>query len=325
MTQRHRAAWAKLWESDIIIEGDRRSQVAVRSALYHLYAFARANTGYSMSPMGLSGLGYNGHVFWDTELWMYPPLLLLQPEIAQSLLDYRWDRLETAQQNAQSHGYQGAMFPWESDGEGQEATPVWAITGPFEHHITGDVAVAYWNYYRVTGDKQWLREKGYPMLKEVADFWISRVETDEQDVSHIYNVVAADEYAENVDDNAFTNGVAIASLQYAAAAAKELGLVPDPAWEKISQQIPILKLPSGVTAEHATYKDTIIKQADVNLLAFPLGLIEDPDQVEKDLQFYEPRIDKGGPAMGYATLSVLYHRLGQTEKAYELFQRSYQP
>ena len=83
----HLKAWNTLWESDIEITGDVRSQRAVRSALYHLYSFARKGTAYSLSPMGLSGLGYNGHVFWDTELWMYPPLLLLQPEIAKSLLE----------------------------------------------------------------------------------------------------------------------------------------------------------------------------------------------------------------------------------------------
>ena len=93
--------------------------------------------------MGLSGLGYNGHVFWDTELWMYPPLLMLQPEIARSLLEYRYERLEAAKQNAFSHGYKGALFPWESADDGAEETPVWAITGPFEHHIAGDIAWAH--------------------------------------------------------------------------------------------------------------------------------------------------------------------------------------
>ena len=92
----HQKAWQKLWESDIVIEGDLRSQRGVRSALYHLYSFARKGTAYSLSPMGLSGLGYNGHVFWDTELWMYPPLLVLQPEIARSLLEYRFERLAAA-------------------------------------------------------------------------------------------------------------------------------------------------------------------------------------------------------------------------------------
>ena len=110
----HQNAWKELWKSDIEIQGDLRSQRAVRSAMYHLYSFARKGTAYSLSPMGLSGLGYNGHVFWDTELWMYPPLLVLQPEIARSLLEYRFQRLGAAKENAFSHGYDGAMFPWES-------------------------------------------------------------------------------------------------------------------------------------------------------------------------------------------------------------------
>ena len=107
---------------------------------------------------------------------MYPPLLALKPEMAKSLLEYRFQRLEAAKQNAFSHGYKGAMFPWESASEGQEVTPVWALTGPFQQHISGCVGWAFWKYYQVTKDKQWLRDRGYPLLKEVADFWSSRVE-----------------------------------------------------------------------------------------------------------------------------------------------------
>jgi protein-glucosylgalactosylhydroxylysine glucosidase len=156
LISRHEAAWAKLWESDILVEGDLESQRDIRSAIYHLYSFARENTALSLSPMGLSGLGYNGHVFWDTELWMYPTLLLLQPDIARSLLDYRFERMEEARKNAFSHGYPGVMFPWESSADGSEDTPVWALTGPFQHHITGCVGWAYWQYYLVTKDKDWL-------------------------------------------------------------------------------------------------------------------------------------------------------------------------
>ena len=176
LLQHHEEAWQKLWQSDIIIGGDLQAQKDIRFALYHLYSFVREGTGYSLSPMGLSGLGYNGHVFWDTELWMYPPLLVLQPAIAKSILEYRFKRLDAARKNAFSHGYQGAMFPWESSDEGTEDTPVWALTGPFQHHITGCVGWAFWKYYQVTKDKQWLRDRGYPVLKEVADFWSSRVE-----------------------------------------------------------------------------------------------------------------------------------------------------
>jgi trehalose/maltose hydrolase-like predicted phosphorylase len=325
LRKRHLEAWNKLWECDILIEGDLEAQKAVHSALYHLYSFAREGTAYSLSPMGLSGLGYNGHVFWDTELWMYPPLLLLQPSIAQSLLEYRFQRMEAARQNAFSHGYHGTMFPWESDEVGQEATPIWAITGPFQHHITGCIGHAFWKYYQVTQDKNWLRQRGYPLLKEVADFWTSRAEKGSDGKYHILNVVCADEYAENVDDNAFTNGMAKEVLGYAALAARELGITPDPRWTEVGTGIVILKMDDGITKEHATYKGEVIKQADVNLLAYPLKIVTDPVQVKKDLDYYESKMDPRGPAMGSAILSILHQRLGNPEKAYELFVKTYQP
>jgi protein-glucosylgalactosylhydroxylysine glucosidase len=323
LLSRHKSAWAELWKSNVTIEGDVNVTRDIRFALYHLYSFAREGTAYSLSPMGLSGLGYNGHVFWDTELWMYPPLLMMQPEIAKSLLEYRFERLEAAKQNAFAHGYQGAMFPWESADDGSEDTPVWALTGPFEHHITGCIAWAFWKYYEVTHDKVWLEERGYPMLKEIADYWTSRVERNSVGHYDINNVVAADEWAENVDNNAFTNAVAILSLRYAAEAANILGKIADPDWLHVAVNIPILKDKNGVTLEHATYKGEVIKQADVNLLAYPLHLITDKDQIKKDLDYYEPRMSPEGPAMGAAILSVLYNRLGDAQKAADVFASSY--
>jgi len=325
LLERHNAEWEKLWRSDIVIEGDVEAQKAVRFALYHLYSFSREGTAYSLSPMGLSGLGYNGHVFWDTELWMFPPILVLQPDIARSLLEYRYQRLAAARQNAFSHGYKGAMFPWESSDEGSEDTPVWALTGPFQHHISGCVGWAAWKYYQVTKDKIWLRERGYPILKEVADFWCSRVERKGAGRFEINNVIGANEWQENIDNNAFTNGIAITSLRYATQAAKELGIEANPDWDNVSRNIPILKFPDGVTRENATYDGVEIKQADVNLLAFPLELITDRTQVEKDLNYYQPRMSAQGPAMGHAVLATLHSRLGNPEVAYEIFIRSYKP
>jgi len=323
LLQLHEAAWEKLWKSDIVIEGDLQAQKDVRFALYHLYSFAREGTSYSLSPMGLSGLGYNGHVFWDTELWMYPPLLMLQPDIARSLLEYRFQRLDAAKKNAFSHGYKGAMFPWESSAEGTEDTPVWALTGPFQHHITGCVGWAFWKYYQVTHDKQWLRDRGYPMLKEVADFWASRVERKGPGRYEINNVIGANEWQENIDNNAFTNGMAITVLRYATQAAKELGVAPDADWEHVAGNIPILKFQDGTTKENTTYDGVDIKQADVNLLAYPLEIVSDRSQVERDLKYYEPRMSANGPAMGNSVLSTLYSKLGDPEKAYELFVKSY--
>lgn len=322
----HNKAWDELWKSDIIIEGDNASQLAVRSALYHLYSFVREGTAYSPSPMGLSGLGYNGHVFWDTELWMFPAILMLNQEMAKSMMEYRFRRLEQAKHNAFAHGFKGAMYPWESAESGNEETPVWALSGPFEHHITADVAFAAWNYYAVTQDKEWLREKGFPILKETADFWASRVERNGAGKYDIKNVVAADEWAENVDNNAFTNAAARANLKYATEAAKILGLTPNSDWMHVYQNIPILKMEDGVTREHATYKGEGIKQADVNLLAYPLKEITDPKQVRKDLEYYETRVpNEGTPAMTQAIFALLYARLGEGEKAFHFFQDAHIP
>lgn len=321
----HVRAWDKLWESDIQIEGDLNSQKAVRSALYHLYSFARKGTAYSLSPMGLSGLGYNGHVFWDTELWMYPPILVLQPEMAKSLLEYRFERLEAAKQNAFAHGYDGAMFPWESAEDGSEDTPVWALTGPFQQHITATVGWAFWKYYQVTKDKEWLATRGYPVLKEVAKFWSSRVERNGEGRYEINNVIGANEWEENIDNNAFTNGMVKTVMEYAALAAEELGHTPDPDWRHVAANIPILKFPDGTTRENATYDGVEIKQGDVNLLAYPLKVVTKEEEIRKDLKYYEPRLSPTGPAMGGAILSVLYARLGDQQKALEMFTKSYQP
>jgi trehalose/maltose hydrolase-like predicted phosphorylase len=322
----HNKAWDKLWESDIIVEGDDQSQQDIHSMIYHLYSFVREGTDMSPSPMGLSGLGYNGHVFWDTELWMYPSILVLHPEMAKSLVEYRYNRLTAAKRNAFNHGYKGAMFPWESAGSGVEETPVWALSGPFEHHITACVGIAAWNYYCVTQDKEWLKEKGWPVIKEVADFWASRVERNGPGKYDIKNVVAADEWAENVDNNAWTNASAKAVLQNATTAAKLLGITADPDWINVANNIPILKMDNGVTREHASYNGEGIKQADVNLLAYPLKEVADPKQIRKDLEYYESRVpNEGTPAMTQAIFTLLYARLGDGDKAYQFFKDAYVP
>jgi trehalose/maltose hydrolase-like predicted phosphorylase len=311
LLQFHKKAWDELWESDIIIEGD-------------LYSFSREGASYSPSPMGLSGLGYNGHVFWDTELWMYPAVLIMHPEIAKGMIEYRYERLDAAKKNAFGKGFKGAMFPWESAGTGVEETPVWALSGPFEHHITACVAIAAWNYYCVTQDKTWLRERGWPILSATADFWASRVERNGPGKYDINNVVAADEWAENVNNNAFTNAAAKANLKYATDAAKILGLTADPDWMNVATNIPILKFEDGVTKEHESYRGEKIKQADVNLLSYPLHEITNSSDIKKDLEYYEPRIG-AGPAMTHAIFTILYSRLGDGDKALKSFQNGYRP
>ncbi len=326
LLQFHQKGWDELWKSDIQINGDAQAQQDVHSMLYHLYSFVREGTDLSPSPMGLSGLGYNGHVFWDTELWMFPAVLVMQPGLAKSMIEYRYQRLEAAKKNAFANGFKGAMFPWESAETGVEETPVWALSGPFEHHITADVAIAAWNYYAVTQDKEWLREKGWPILSATADFWASRVERNGPGKYEIKNVVAADEWAENVDNNAFTNAAAKANLQYATDAAKILGVSANADWMNVATNIPILKMPDGVTQEHATYKGEGIKQADVNLLAYPLKEVTGAAAIKADLDYYSTRVPtEGTPAMTQGVFALLYARIGDAKKAAYWFNDAYLP
>lgn len=326
LMQAHYRLWDELWQSDIRIEGDDDAQRIVRFALFNLYSSCRGGSRLSIPPMGLSLQGYNGHIFWDTELWMYPPMLLLNQDIARSMLDYRFDRLPAARKKALAYGYRGAMFPWESDDSGEEATPTHALTGPFEHHITADIGIACWNYYCITRDVRWLQREGYPLLKEIADFWTSRVTRNQDGSYSIHNVTGADEYANGVTDNAFTNGAASLALKYACQAAEICGEKVPEIWQEIGENIRILQFENGVTREHSTYKGEMIKQADANLLAYPLGLITDEYRQRQDLEYYAERIDqKDGPAMSYSVYCVQYARMGEADKAYEMFRRCYEP
>lgn len=326
LMQAHYRLWDELWQSDIRIEGDDNAQRIVRFALFNLYSSCRGGSRLSIPPMGLSLQGYNGHIFWDTELWMYPPMLLLNQDIARSMLDYRFDRLPAARKKALAYGYRGAMFPWESDDSGEEATPTHALTGPFEHHITADIGIACWNYYCVTRDMRWLQREGYPLLKEIADFWASRVTRNQDGSYSIHNVTGADEYANGVTDNAFTNGAASLALKYACQAAEICGEKVPEIWWEIGENIRILQFENGVTREHSTYKGEMIKQADANLLAYPLGVITDEYRQRQDLEYYAERIDqKDGPAMSYSVYCVQYARMGEADKAYEMFRRCYEP
>ena len=326
LIRKHRQAWDKLWEGDIIIEGDLQAQKEVRSMLYHLYSFNRENSSSSPSPMGLSGLGYNGHVFWDTEMFMMPPLILLQPEMAKSMLEYRFERLDEAKRNASAYGFQGAMFPWESASTGAEDCPVTSLSGTFQHHVTADVAIGAWRFYLCTQDKDWLLEKGWPILKATAEFWASRCERKDDGFWHIDNVMCADEWALNVDDNAYTNAAAKLNLKYACEAGRVLGFKTPAIWQAISDGLFFDVMENGVTSEHVGYNGADIKQADVNLLAFPLGTITDKGQMMRDLDYYSLKVpQKKTPAMTQSMFSVICSRCGDASQAWKWFVDSYRP
>lgn len=217
----HEAAWAAYWnDSGIEIEGDEVAQRALRFCTYHvLIAAPRNSERASIGAKTLSGPGYKGHVFWDTELFMVPLLTLTQPKLARNLLMYRYHNLQGARNKAKANNYEGAMFPWESTDTGEETTPSWSHplpdgtririwTGDSEQHISTDVAYAVLQYWQWTGDEEFFLNQGAEIVLDTAVFWGSRIEYNkDEDRYEISQQIGPDEYHENVNNSAFTNSM----------------------------------------------------------------------------------------------------------------------
>ncbi len=233
------AAWHALWNSDILVEGNPDLQRTIHSMLFYLLASARERLDVSTPPMGLSSAGYCGHIFWDADTFMFPPLVILHPELARPMVAFRSRTREAARRNAQRNRYKGAMFPWEAGPDGAETTPRFAFqNASSENHVNGDVALAAWEYWLATGDRNWLQQDAWPLLRDTADFWTSRVTYNaERHRYEISNVVAVKESDIGVSNDAYTNAVAKKNLELAIAAAGELKLEVHPRWREIAAQM----------------------------------------------------------------------------------------
>jgi len=230
LRRRSDACWEKIWSaSNIVIEGDDRADRAVRFNLFQLLIAAPwHDSRISIPARTLSGLGYRGHIFWDTDIFIVPFFTWTQPQVARNLLLYRYHTLDGARQKARAWGYPGAAYAWESAATGEETTPAWGLgpdgqpvriwTGDIELHITADVAYAIWTYWHVTGDDAFMRNYGVEILLEAARFWAGRLEDREEvDRYELNRVIGPDEYHEHVNNNAFTNAMVRWHLGTAAA------------------------------------------------------------------------------------------------------------
>ena len=326
------AAWAALWNGRIDVLGNRTVATDVNASEFYLWSNTRAGLDWSISPAGLSSNGYDGHVFWDAETWMYPSLLAQHPDLAAGMNAYRLTRLPEAEQHAVATGSAGARFPWESALDGTEQIPPPVSTnseGIFEQHITADVALAQWQYYLVTGDKAWLASQGWPVISGAATFWASRAAKGADGRYHINGVTDPDEENPNVNDAAFTNVGAKTTLQDAIAAAQALGQTPPAAWSQIAAG---LVVPTGVKdrarihPEFAGYGGQLVKQADVTLLQYPWRYPMPASVAQNDINYYVPRTDPMGPSMSDAVNEIDSVALGTPGcSAYVYTQRSYEP
>lgn len=221
LLKEHIKIWEGLWKkTDILIEGAENLQRYLRFNIYHMLICAHYDAGFSsIGARTLSGEGYRGHIFWDAEVLLMPFYLLNLPQVAKNILVYRYKRLDKARELAQSEGFKGARFPWESADTGEEQTPKWSknIDGTVikidthrqELHITADIAYAVYKYYLATCDEEFMENYGYEMLFETARFWASRGEYNKRKNRYEFNhVIGPDEFHTDVNNNAYTNMLA---------------------------------------------------------------------------------------------------------------------
>jgi trehalose/maltose hydrolase-like predicted phosphorylase len=228
----HRCTWAQAWaDAEVVIEGGHddvaQDQLTARFAVFHLLASAAGYGEAAVGARGLTGHAYAGHVFWDADVFVLPALAAIRPPSARAMLEYRIRRLPAARDLARAHGLAGARFPWESAGDGRDATPsqvrglhgemIPIATGAQEEHIVADVAWAAERYVAWTGDTTFLAGAGRDLLVDTARYWASRIRRDSAGRGHIDQLMGPDEYHQLVNDNAYTNVMARWNLRQGAA------------------------------------------------------------------------------------------------------------
>jgi trehalose/maltose hydrolase-like predicted phosphorylase len=222
----HRRSWRRFWSvADIPFSGNAGLSESQRFNAYHLRSAAPQCSYTSIPARTLTGRGYEGHIFWDAEVFMLPFFALQSPQFARRILEYRYLTLDGARRRAAAMGCRGACFAWESTVDGDDVTPAKILlrssgteipiyTGSQQIHVTADVAYGIWMYWYCTSDLGFMLEQGVEMLFETARFWSSRT-TLEDGRYHIDGVVGPDEYHHGVRDNAYTNWMARFNLEKA--------------------------------------------------------------------------------------------------------------
>jgi len=279
-------SWAELWrKADIKIKGDRLSQRLIRMHIYHLLVSASPHNqklDASITARGLHGEAYRGHIFWD-ELFILPFYNIHFPETAREILMYRYRRLDKAREYAKEHGYNGAMFPWQSGSDGSEETQIVHLNplsgewgddhSSLQRHVSLAVAYNVWQYVNTSGDVDFMKKYGAEVIFEVARFWASKSELDQKTKKYsIKKVMGPDEFHESypdakeggINDNAYTN-LMVAWL---------FGKVPDILEMIWDEDIEVLKKIS-ITEDEINHWNEI--QQNLNLLINSEGIISQYD------------------------------------------------
>lgn len=316
------------WKSaDVVIQNDDQLQEGIRFNLFQLLQSAGRDKHSNISAKGLSGEGYEGHYFWDTEIYMFPVFLMTQPDIARQLLLYRYSTLEQARDRAKEMGHrQGALFPWRTI-SGTECSSFFP-SGTAQYHISADIAYSYIQYYLAEQDRDFLMSYGAEVLIETARLWA--------DIGHYYNgafhideVTGPDEYTCCVNNNYYTNVMAKHNLKWAAKSCSILKSYDAQGFKSLCDRL-------GVTEDEIM---AWAKAADAMLLPYDeaLGINPQDDTFLRKAvwDFDNTPEDKYPLLLNYHPLTiyryqvckqadtVLAHFLLEDEQSLETIQRSY--
>lgn len=347
LQREHAAVWRDYWKDcEIRIVGDPLVQTMAHFWVFQLLQAASKNNvslglSASIPAKTMSGPGYNGHIFWDTEIYMLPFFSQQYPEIAESLLDYRYDRMDTAMRNAVAEDCRGARFPWESASSGVDTTPKWCATGWREIHVVSDVAFAVWQHYLTTGDEAYLYGHGLEIILETARYWSTRAERVDIPGGHRYEiseVIGPDEFHDPVDNSVFTNAMARWNIRKAMELLGELektqpqlhaevvarhGITADELeqWRDVADNIKInLDSETGLYEEFDGYFELEgdarnIKQADVLLMLHLLPELRTTDIFRRNFDVYYP-VTVHGSSLSPAVHVLFALDIGYRDHAY---------
>jgi trehalose/maltose hydrolase-like predicted phosphorylase len=355
----HRAAWSHAWaRADVEITGDADAQLGLRFAVAQLIAHSPlAGSRASIGAKGLTGEGYKGHVFWDTDMFLMPFYALTMPEVARRIIEYRLGTLPAARRHAADHDLDGAWFAWESAATGDDVTPDYVIgpegrrmrvlTGKQEIHVDADIAWGVDAYLRASGDERILADGAADMVAEVARFFASRGEETPRGYE-IDHVIGPDELHEDVRNSAFTNVLGAWTMRMAANLA-EAGRTQAPAteiarWRELAERMVVLHdgqgrieqhegflelpLPEGRAAQgqglafegdRMQWRD--VKQADVVMLMAVLEPLFDEDARRANYLLYEP-LTRHLSSLSEAVHSLVARRVGLDDQADEYLTRA---
>jgi alpha,alpha-trehalose phosphorylase len=348
-----RAYLDKFWDSaDVELDGDVEIQQAVRFGLFHVLQAAARGEERPIPAKGLTGSGYDGHAFWDTETFVLAPLIATAPEAAASALRWRQSLLGTARQRATQLGFAGAAFPWRTIA-GQECSTYWPA-GMAAVHINADIAYAAVNYVDATGDEEFESGPGMDLLVHTARLWRSVGHHDSEGRFHIDGVTGPDEYSAITDDNVYTNLMAQQNLGAAAAVAekyperaRELGVDAEEsaAWRDaaVAMHVPydealgVHPQAAGYTGHQVwdfagtpaghyplmlhypyfdLYRKQVVKQADLVLAMHLCGHAFTAEQKARNFDYYEALTVRDS-SLSACTQAVIAAEVGQLDLAFD--------